>query len=127
MAMLVIILIYLGLNLLFIVVMGFLQTPTSLPDVKTPPESEMCSVLAIAAIVIQAFLSVILLAGTGYYPAAAGWLAFTLLCHHTVIHRNSRFEGETCSCAPFQCKDICNHETWVIAALVSCIVSGLNM
>jgi hypothetical protein len=49
------------------------------------------------------------------------------VCHHTIIHWRSRFEGETCSCGPFQCKDISNHETWVVASAVAALVSALHM
>ena len=71
----------------------------------------------------QAAVSVAALGGSGAFPPAAALVAVTLLCHHTLIHWRSRFEGEACSCAPFQCKDVSNHETWVVAALVAAAVS----
>jgi hypothetical protein len=58
---------------------------------------------------------------------AAVILAISLLCHHAVIHRNSRFDDERCSCAPFQLKDICNHETWVVACVVASVISGARV
>ena len=76
---------------------------------------------------LQAVISVAALGGSEWFPAAALWLAITLLAHHTVIHWNSRFEDETCSCAPFQCKDVSNHETWVVASLVAGTVSLANL
>lgn len=83
--------------------------------------------LAVSLIAIQALVSVLTLHGTASFPPAAVFVALTLLCHHSVIHRRSRFEGEVCSCAPFQCKDVSNHETWVVASLVAAAVSGLGV
>jgi hypothetical protein len=87
----------------------------------------MYSTVAVSIIGIQALVTTITLWGTGWFPLGALFVAFTLLCHHTVIHRFSRFEGESCSCAPFQCKDVSNHETWVVAALVAALVSVLGL
>ena len=83
--------------------------------------------MAVTLIGIQAAVSVLSLHATSAFPAAAVFVAFTLLCHHTIIHRHSRFEGERCSCAPFQCKDVSNHETWVVAALVAAAVSQFRV
>jgi hypothetical protein len=49
------------------------------------------------------------------------------LCCHTNIHWGSRFEGGTCSCAQLQCKDVSNHETWVVVALVAGLTSDDTM
>jgi hypothetical protein len=121
---------YLGLTYLFTLALGYLQTPTVLPSSQpdsNSKNSEIYSTLAVAAICVQAFVSIVSLGGTAWFPAAAAFAAFTLICHHSIIHRNSRFEGETCSCAPFQCKDACNHETWVVAALVASFISLLHI
>ena len=75
----------------------------------------------------QAFVAVATLGGTDLFPLAALFVAFTLLCHHAIIHRRSRFDGEVCSCAPFQAKDICNHETWIVASIVASIISSFHI
>ena len=122
------ILVYLGLSFLFILVLGYLQTPATLPSNQQESQySELFGTLAITAVCVQAFMTILLFRGTHWFPAAAVFLAFTILCHHTIIHRNSRFEGETCSCAPFQCKDVSNHETWVVASLVAGTVLLLHL
>lgn len=118
---------YFALTYLLTLLLGYLQTPNCLPDAQSEVRSELYSTLAVTAVSVQAFVSIMLLRGTAWFPAAAVFLAFTLLCHHAVIHRHSRFEGETCSCAPFQCKDISNHETWVVAGLVAGLVSLLHL
>jgi hypothetical protein len=84
-------------------------------------------VLALASIVGLALAVLICLGGTPWFPLGALFVGFTLLCHHMLIHWNSRFEGETCSCAPFQCKDVENHETWVVAAITAAVVSWLQV
>ena len=119
---------YFVLTYLTTLFLGYLQTPAGLPSTQAETtNSEVYSILAVAAVCVQAFVSVVSLGGTAFFPAAALFVAFTLLCHHAIIHRRSRFEGEHCSCAPFQCKDICNHETWVVAASTSAIVSLLHL
>jgi hypothetical protein len=123
-----VLLVYLGLTYVLTLVLGFLQTPA---PVLLPPETDgraqAYSAAAITLVCVQALVSALVCGGTVWFPVAAVWLAFTLLCHHAVIHRNSRFEGETCSCAPFQCKDVSNHETWVVAALVLGLGSALDL
>lgn len=118
---LAILLVYFALTFVATVWLGYLQTPVGEAD-----RGEY-AIAAITALCVQALVSVFSLAWTGWFPAAAVWLAFTLLCHHAMIHRNSHFEGEQCSCAPFQCKDIGNHETWVVAALVAGLISLLRV
>jgi hypothetical protein len=129
--MLVILAVYFGFTFLTTLYLGYLQTQSSGgADSLTEPFQRLInmeSLLAVSAVCVQAFVSIVLLNGTVWFPAAAVFLAFTLLCHHAVIHRNSRFQGETCSCAPFQCKDVSNHETWVVAALVAAFVSLLRL
>ncbi len=109
-----------------------LQTVVLIPSTSTAPvgedaDNKTYGLLAVSLIGIQALVSVIALHSTASFPPAAVFVALTLLCHHSVIHRRSRFEGEQCSCAPFQCKDVSNHETWVVAALVAAVVSGLGV
>ena len=125
--------------LIYILVMalGLLQSPPLallLPKNPTPEDaadqahnSKVYGAIAVSIIAAQAIIAVATLAGTEAFPAAAAFVAFTLLSHHTIIHWRSRFEGETCSCAPFQCKDISNHETWVITALVAAGLSYFNI
>ena len=119
---------YFAFTYLLTLFFGYLQTPTSLPSTQSDTSnSEIFSILAVAAVCVQAFVSVAIFGGTTVFPIAAVFLAFTLLSHHAIIHRRSRFEGEHCSCAPFQLKDICNHETWVVAALVAAAISLLHV
>ena len=129
--MLTVVLMYFGLSFLLTLLLGYLQTPES-PLLSQGNHHEtgnagMYSMLAVTAVIVQAFVSIMVGMMTPFFPIAAAFLAFTLLCHHAVIHRHSRFEGETCSCAPFQCKDVSNHETWVVASLVAGLVSFLNL
>ena len=119
---------YFAFTYLLTLFLGYLQTPAGLPTTQAETtNSEVYSILAVAAVCIQAFVSIVALGGTALFPPAALFVAFTLLCHHAIIHRRSRFEGETCSCAPFQGKDVCNHETWVVAASVAAIISLLHI
>ena len=87
----------------------------------------MYGIIAVFLIGVQASVTVITLGGTSVFPLGALLVAVTLLSHHTIIHRYSRFEGENCSCAPFQCKDVSNHETWIVAAIVAGLVSLLGL
>ncbi len=122
--------VYFGITYIFTLAIGYQQakTPPGLPPGRAVgSDSDVYSILAVSAVCLQAFVCVVALKGTIWFPAAALFLAFTLLCHHTMIHWRSRFEGETCSCAPFQCIDISNHETWVVAALVAGFVSLLRI
>lgn len=124
--MLTLVAVYLGSSFVITLSLGYLQTPYCLPGgIQHSGSTE--SLLAVLIVCVQALVSIILLNGTVWFPVAAVFLAFTLICHHTIIHRNSSFEGETCSCAPFQCKDVSNHETWVVAALVASLISLLHI
>jgi hypothetical protein len=113
--------IYFCLTFAFTLGFGFLQAQAG------DETSSRHSTAAVFLMCVQAVVSVAALGGDVLFPAAALWLAITLLAHHTVIHWNSRFEDETCSCAPFQCKDVQNHETWVVASLVAGAVSLANL
>lgn len=101
--------------------LGFQQTPAD------GEERAGYATAALVLLIVQALITLISLAGTNWFPLGAAWLAFTLLCHHAVIHRDSRFDGEACSCSWFQCSDVRNHETWVVAALTACWVSLLRV
>ena len=134
-------LVYFACSFLFIMALGLLQEPIQMGEAAAPlpvhAKTEASSgeenpkafwgLLAVSLIAVQALVSVLTLHGTASFPPAAVFVALTLLCHHSVIHRRSRFEGEACSCAPFQCKDVSNHETWVVASLVAAVVSGLGV
>ena len=121
---------YLCFSFLLVMIFGYLQTAIRAQDYHPEDHSSksmVYSALVIALIILQAAVSTALLRGTVWFTPAAIFLSFTLLCHHTVIHRHSRFEGETCSCAPFQCKDVSNHETWVVASNVAAAVSFFHV
>jgi hypothetical protein len=119
---------YFAFTYLLTLFLGYLQTPAGLPSTQAETtNSEVYSILAVAAVCVQAFVSIVALGATTWFPPAAIFVAFTLLCHHAIIHRRSRFEGESCSCAPFQGKDVCNHETWVVASLVAALISLLHV
>ena len=121
---------YFAATFVLTLLLGILQTPPPLPTndpVETCVDPKTYGLVAVTLIGIQAAVSVLTLYSTSAFPVAAVFVAFTLLCHHTIIHRYSRFEGEDCSCAPFQCKDISNHETWVIAALVAAAISQFHV
>lgn len=112
---------YLALSFAVTLYLGYLQTPAE------GPAHEGYTAAALVSLCVQGLATLLVLGGGDWFFLGALWLAFTLLCHHAVIHRNSRFEGEACACAPFQCKDASNHETWVVAALVAATVSGLRI
>jgi hypothetical protein len=112
-----------ALTFLLVTAFGYFQ-------VRAREDEERVSCLSLAAIIVivtQAVLSVLVYQGTILFPFAALFLAFTLVCHHAIIHWNSDFRREACSCVCFQCKDIRNHETWVVAALVAAFISGAQI
>ena len=80
-------------------------------------------IAAMSFVGLFALITVILLRGTPYFPLGAFATATLLLLHHAIVHRNSEFPDEKCSCAPFQCKDVGNHETWVVAAVTAGLIS----
>jgi hypothetical protein len=129
--MLSLIIAYFLLTFVFTLVLGFLQTPNHTNDCRIESQTLVAqnenaawySSLAIITICTQAFMSIVLFHGTVMFPVSAVFLAFTLLSHHAVIHRNSDFSNETCSFIAFQCKDVSNHETWVVASIVAGLVS----
>lgn len=116
---------YFSFSFVITLFLGYMESRAATRE-ETRDDARSYSLAAIAAFVIQAVLSIMLFSGTILFPVSALFLAVVILCHHAVIHRNSTFEGETCSCAPFQLKDISNHETWVVASLVAAIVSFSN-
>jgi hypothetical protein len=124
--MLALLAVYFVLTFLLTLSLGYLQTPYCVTG-EAQHSGKMESILAIIAVCVQALVSIILLKGTVWFPFSALFLSFTLLCHHAVIHRNSRFDDETCSCTPFQCKDVSNHETWVVASSVAAVISLLHL
>lgn len=101
--------------------LGYKQTPLD------EPERKEYAMAALILFIAQALVTLFSLAWTGYFVFGAGWLAFTLLCHHAMIHRNSRFDGEPCSSSWFQLSDIRNHETWIVAAITAGWVSALRI
>lgn len=125
-------LVFLTLSFLVVMGLGYLQARMT-GRVVGIDQYNCCSdpgfygVVALIVIIDQAGVTLLYLGGTPWFPLGALFLAFTLLCHHTIIHWNSRFEGEDCSCAPFQCKDVGNHETWVVAAVVAGLISWLRV
>lgn len=123
---------YFAISFLAVLDLGYLQQANAtLPVIDNGSccSNDPCvySVMAVAIIVGQACITLVCLGDTPWFPLGALFLGFTLLCHHTVIHWNSRFEDESCSCAPFQCKDVGNHETWVVASIVAAVISWLGV
>ena len=122
---------------ILVILLGCLQSPpllSLLPRNLTSEEtadhdqhSKLYGITAVSIIGVQALAALLFLSSTSAFPAAAVFVAFTLLSHHTIIHWRSRFEGETCSCALFQLKDVSNHETWVVAALVAAAISQFHV
>lgn len=110
-----------ALTFLLIIWLGFAQTPA---DGEERPEY---GTAAVVVFVGQAAMTLFLLAWTGLFAIGAAWLAFCLLCHHAVIHRNTRFDGQPCSCSWFQCSDVGNHETWVVATVTAGLISALRI
>lgn len=122
------VIVYLSLSYIAVLLLGYLQTPETLPTNQTENKySTLYSSLAITAVSVQAFMTILLLRGTPWFPASTVFLAFTIISHHLIIHRNSKFEGDTCSSAAFQAKDITTHGTWVVASLVAGVVSLLHL
>lgn len=80
-------------------------------------------VSAVALIILLAAVFVFFVGRTDLFPLAALYIALLLLVHHGVVHQADDFSDETCSCAIFQCKDVRNHETWVVAAATAGVVS----
>ena len=90
---------------------------------------DWCSAGAMGLVIGLAVLGAVMLSGTEFFYVAALTVAGVLLMHHTVIHWVNDFAerpDEPCGCACFQLKDVCNHETWVVASLVAAAVSGLG-
>jgi hypothetical protein len=118
--MLISIAIYTVVLYVVIIALGTQQTgeASDIPTNRSRPQgsvSDIAGILAVSAICLQAFVSAALLSGSAWFQASV-FLAW-----------RSRFGGETCSCAPFQLKDVSNHETWVVAALIAALVSWLRV
>lgn len=112
-----------ALTLLLPIWLGFQQTPAD----RDEEQQVWFGTAAVAVFIADALLVLVFLSGSGWFVLGAFWLAFCLLCHHAVIHRNSRFDGEQCSCSWFQCSDVRNHETWIVAAVTAGLVSALRV
>lgn len=108
-------------------ILGYMQTrlPDTMPGAgeHETGKEELYATAALVALCVQALVTFAVWGGTVYFPIGAILLAITISSHHAVIHRNSKFEGESCSCVCFQFKDVCNHETWVVCSLVAAVVS----
>lgn len=80
-------------------------------------------IAAMTLVGLFAAITVIFLHGTPYFSLGAFATAILLLLHHAIVHRNSEFTNEKCSCTPFQCKDVGNHETWIVASITAGLIS----
>jgi hypothetical protein len=81
--MLALVAVYFGFTFLLTLTLGYLQTPFRLPGAMDAPHSgNIESILAVLAVCVQAFVSIVLLGGTVWFPPAAGFFSLTLLCHH---------------------------------------------
>ena len=118
---------YFAFSYIFTLILGYLETPTREPDSRLESQTSETSVwysnFAICVMCMQALVSIVLFQNTGLFPIAAVFLAFTLLSHHAVIHRHTDFKNEACACIAFQCKDVSNHETWVVGCVIAAVVS----
>ena len=94
---------------------------------KQTDKLDSYSVAAVALIILLAGATITFLGGTPYFPVAAMCIAVILVIHHTIVHRTTDFSEEKCSCAPFQCKDVSNHETWVVASVTAALISLFNV
>jgi hypothetical protein len=65
---------------------------------------------------------------TEFFPAAALGLAAILLVHGAVVHFPLYESSDPLrSCPAFRCRFVCNHETWVLVAIASGIVSAFRV
>ena len=85
------------------------------------------AIAAITLITILAAIFVCFLGTTDLFPLASFYIAILLVVHHAVIHRATDFTEERCASALFQCKDVGNHETWVVAAVTATVVSFFHV
>lgn len=85
------------------------------------------SVAAVTLITLLAAVFVCFLGTTDVFPLASFYVAILLVIHHAVIHRSTDFADERCASALFQCKDVGNHETWVVAAVTATVVSFFHV
>jgi hypothetical protein len=90
---------------------------------KQKEKLDAYSIAAVALLILLAGATVTFLGGTPYFPVATICIALIMLIHHAIIHRATDFSEERCSCAPFQCKDVSNHETWVVALVTAALIS----
>ncbi len=90
---------------------------------KQEENLDKACIAAMTLVGLFAAITVIFLRGTPYFSLGAFATAILLLLHHAIIHRNSNFSEERCSCTPFQCKDVGNHETWIVAAITAGLIS----
>jgi hypothetical protein len=90
---------------------------------KQDKNLDKACIAAMSLVGLFAVITVIFLHGTPYFSLGAFATAILLLLHHAIVHRTSEFADEKCSCAPFQCKDVGNHETWIVAAITAGLIS----
>ena len=118
---------YLAVSYFGALILGYMQTrrPDTMPSSgeHEAGREELYATAALVGLCVQALITIAVWGGTVYFPIGAIVLAITISSHHAIIHRNSEFEGESCSWICFQCKDVCNHETWVVCSLVAAVVS----
>ena len=94
---------------------------------KQKDKLDAYSIAAVSLLLLLAGATVTFLGGTPYFPVGAICVALIILILHTIVHRATDFIEEKCGCAPFQCKDVSNHETWVVASVTAALISFFNV
>lgn len=95
---------------LLIVFLGFLQKE----------RGDKYTVMAVVLMIAQACNIVFYLCFEERFDVLALSLAGVIWVHHAVAHRNDSFQHEYTLCT-FQLNDISNHETWIVACVVSAV------
>jgi membrane protein YdbS with pleckstrin-like domain len=87
---------------------------------KQNEENDRWALMANIMFVVAATVVFLVVHDGFWFALNAFALAGVLAVHHGIIHRASDFSQEVTCCCRLQFKDICNHETWIVA----CVVAG---